>query len=190
MNDFNTSAQGRELGWEDEIQQESSYILLPEGDYRFTVEKFDRARHDGSKKIPPCNKAIVFIRVFGTDGNSVLLPEYLYLHTVMEWKLSEFFASIGMKQKGQAARMNWQEVNGKSGICHVTVQDKEKKDGSGTYKKNQIDKLYPSYDQPQLAQNPAQQPYSAPQPSYPQNSPQPWQPQQSAPQSSWNNGQF
>ena len=64
MNDFNTSAQGRELGWEDEIQQESSYILLPEGDYRFTVEKFDRARHDGSKKIPPCNKAIVFIRVF------------------------------------------------------------------------------------------------------------------------------
>ena len=59
-----------------------------------------------------------------------------------------FFASIGMKQKGQAARMNWQEVNGKSGICHVTVQDKEKKDGSGTYKKNQIDKLYPSYDQP------------------------------------------
>ena len=103
MNDFNTSAQGRELGWEDEIQQESSYILL---------------------------------------------PEYLYLHTVMEWKLSEFFASIGMKQKGQAARMNWQEVNGKSGICHVTVQDKEKKDGSGTYKKNQIDKLYPSYDQP------------------------------------------
>lgn len=190
MNDFNTSAQGRELGWEDEIQQESSYILLPEGDYRFTVEKFDRARHDGSKKIPPCNKAIVFIRVFGTDGSSVLLQENLFLHTMMEWKLSEFFASIGMKQKGQAARMNWQEVNGKSGICHVIIQEYDKRDGSGKGKSNQIDKLYPSYDQPQLAQNPAQPPCSAPQPSYPQSSPQPWQPQQSAPQSSWNNGQF
>ena len=164
MNDFNTSAQGRELGWEDEIQQESSYILLPEGDYRFTVEKF--------------------------DGSSVLLQENLFLHTMMEWKLSEFFASIGMKQKGQAARMNWQEVNGKSGICHVIIREYDKRDGSGKGKRNQIEKLYPSYDQPQLAQNPAQQPYSAPQPSYPQNSPQPWQPQQSAPQSSWNNGQF
>ena len=150
MNDFNTSAQGRELGWEDEIQQESSYILLPEGDYRFTVERFDRARHDGSGKIPPCNKAIVFIRVFGMDGSSVLLQENLFLHTMMEWKLSEFFASIGMKQKGQAARMNWQEVNGKSGICHVIIREYDKRDGSGKGKRNQIDKLYPSYDQPQL----------------------------------------
>ena len=190
MNDFNTSAQGRELGWEDEIQQESSYILLPEGDYRFTVEKFDRARHDGSGKIPPCNKAIVFIRVFGMDGSSVLLQENLFLHTMMEWKLSEFFASIGMKQKGQAARMNWQEVNGKSGICHVIIREYDKRDGSGKGKSNRIEKLYPSYDQPQLAQNSTQPPCSAPQPSYPQSSPQPWQPQQSAPQRSWNNGQF
>ena len=31
MENYNTTAQGHELGWDDEIQQESSFILLPEG---------------------------------------------------------------------------------------------------------------------------------------------------------------
>ena len=40
MTEYNTnaSAQGHELGWDDEIQQESSFVLLPEDDYRYTVE--------------------------------------------------------------------------------------------------------------------------------------------------------
>ena len=83
MENYNTTAQGHEMGWDDEIQQESSFILLPEGDYRFTVEKFDRARHNGSDKIPPCNKAILHFRVFSPDGSSVLLQENLFLHTAV-----------------------------------------------------------------------------------------------------------
>lgn len=193
MNEYNNTtanSQGHELGWDDEIQQESSFILLPEGDYRFTVEKFDRARHDGTGKVPPCNKAIVHFRVFSPDGSSVLLQENLFLHTKMEWKLSEFFASIGMKQKGQAAQMNWSQVCGKSGVCHVKIRTYNKKDGSGTAQANQIDKLYPSYDQPQIAQNAPQQPYTAFQPSYTQSNPQSWQAPQNGAQSGWNRGQF
>lgn len=193
MNNYNNTTanpQGHELGWDDEIQQESSFILLPEGDYRFTVEKFDRARHAGSEKVPPCNKAIVYFRVFSPDGSSILLQENLFLHTKMEWKLSEFFASIGMKQKGQAAQMNWSQVCGKSGVCHVKIRTYEKRDGGGTGQANQIDKLYPSYDQSQTAQNAPQQHYTAPQSSYPQNNAQPWQQPQNAPQGGWNRGQF
>lgn len=192
MNEYNNTTanpQGHELGWDDEIQQESSFILLPEGDYRFTVEKFDRARHAGSTNIPPCNKAIVHFRVFSPDGSSVLLQENLFLHTKMEWKLSEFFASIGMKQKGQAAQMNWSQVCGKSGVCHVKIRTYNKKDGS-TGEANQIDKLYPSYDQPQTAQNASQQPCTAFQPSFTQNNPQSWQTPQSGAQGGWNRGQF
>lgn len=161
--DYNNN--GRELGWDDEIQQESSRLLLPDGDYRFTVERFDRARHAGSNKIPPCNKAIVYFRVFAANGNSVLITENLFLHTSMEWKLSEFFASIGMKRKGEKAQMNWNEVYGKSGVCHVKTRIYEKKDGNDGMS-NQIDKLYPSYDQPQIAENCiTQQPFSAAQSS-------------------------
>lgn len=154
MDNYNTTAdQGRELSWDDEIQQESSWILLPDGDYKFTVEKIDRARHNGSAKVPPCPKAIVSLRVFDGKGNSVLITENLFLHTSMEWKLSEFFASIGMKQKGEKARMNWNEVYGKSGVCHVEIHNYKKpndKEGEKTGRKNQINKLYPTYDQPQI----------------------------------------
>ena len=41
------------FGWDDEINNESSdFVLLPEGDYDFTVDKFERARFDGSEKMP------------------------------------------------------------------------------------------------------------------------------------------
>lgn len=165
--EYNTNATGRELGWDDEIQAESSFILLPEGNYRFTVEKFERARHSGSPKIPPCNKAIVHICVSDNAGNSTTIRENLFLHTTMEWKLSEFFASIGMKNKGEKARMDWGSVYGKTGVCHVKIEEYKKNDGS-TGTKNSIDKLYPSYDCPQI-QDPVQsQQYQYQQPSYTQ----------------------
>lgn len=177
--------QGHELGWDDEIEQESSWILLPEGDYRFTVEKYIRARHAGSEKIPPCNKAIVSFRVFDGKGNSVLITENLFLHTSMEWKLSEFFASIGMKQKGEKARMNWNEVYNKSGVCHVKIRNYKKKDNSDG-QANQIDKLYPAYDQPQIS-TVSQTAYTPPQQSYAQTyTPQP----QTSAQGGWKPGSF
>ena len=39
--------------WDSEINNESSeFVLLPEGDYDFTVEKFERGTFDGSDKLP------------------------------------------------------------------------------------------------------------------------------------------
>ena len=35
----------REFDWNDEIAQDSEFLLLPEGDYYFTVESFESARH-------------------------------------------------------------------------------------------------------------------------------------------------
>ena len=61
--------------------------------------------------------------------------------------------TIGMKQKGEKARMNWNEVYGKSGVCHVEIHNYKKpndKEGEKTGRKNQINKLYPTYDQPQI----------------------------------------
>lgn len=34
----------RELGWDDNIQKESEFTLLPEGDYDFTVKSFTRGK--------------------------------------------------------------------------------------------------------------------------------------------------
>ena len=188
--DYNNN-NGRELGWDDEIQNEGKeYVLLPEGDYTFKVEKFERARHNGSAKIPPCNKAIVSFTVTDTSGYSVTIDENMFLHTNMEWKLSEFFASIGLKAKGEKARMDWGAVYGSTGVCHVYVKEFTKKDGS-TGTSNRISRFYPSYDRPDIpqpaqAQTTYQQPQYQP-PSYTQQPPSYTQPAQ---QGGWQRGNF
>ena len=54
------SVEGRELGWDDSIKQDSqNFDPIPEGDYNVTIEKYDRSRSKGEGKIPPCNMAVV-----------------------------------------------------------------------------------------------------------------------------------
>ena len=54
------------LDWDCEITSEGGeFTLLPDGDYPFTVTKFERQRFDGSAKLPPCNKAELTLSVDG-----------------------------------------------------------------------------------------------------------------------------
>ena len=48
----------RAMDWEDTIENESNFRIIPEGDYSFTVSKLTRARYNGGAKIGPCPKAI------------------------------------------------------------------------------------------------------------------------------------
>ena len=131
--------------WEDEIVDEGKdYVLLPEGDYEFTVSKFERARYDGSEKIPPCNNAKVTLKITGEEGE-IEITENLFLCKKFEWKLSSFFLSIGQKKHGEPLRMNWNNVVGAKGRCHVYVDKYTKKDGSSG-ESNKIKKYY-AYDE-------------------------------------------
>ena len=85
---------GRELDWNDTIEKDSSdFITLPEGDYDFMVESFDRARHNGSDNLPPCNKAILKIRIDDPAG-TVIVTHNLFLHTKVEGLISAFFSAV------------------------------------------------------------------------------------------------
>lgn len=127
----------RELEWEEEIEKDSEFVLLPEGDYPFKVESFERSRSKGSDKLPPCNMAVLKIRIDAPNGNSAILTHNLILHTKMEGKISNFFAGIGQKKKGEKLKMNWSIVTGSTGRCKVGIHE---------YKDNQyneIKKFYP-----------------------------------------------
>ena len=113
--------QNKALNWDDEIQQESTFTLLPEGDYSFKVVNFERAWYDGSEKIPPCNKAIITIRIEDEVGTAEL-KENLFLTTKTEGLLSAFFSSIGQKKKGEPLRMNWNKVIGSSGRVKISTR--------------------------------------------------------------------
>lgn len=157
------------FGWDDEINNEDGgFVLLSEGDYEFTVEKFERARFDGSDKLPPCNKAIVTIAVWGPE-NKVTITENFLLCASLEWKISSLFLSVGMKKHGEPLRMNWTALPGARGRCHVYVDNFKKKDGSDG-QSNKIKKFY-AYDEDANVIAPMkQQPAQIAQPTYQQPS--------------------
>lgn len=133
--------ENREFNWDDEILEESrEFKLLDEGDYQYTVVKVERARSQGSGKLPPCNMAKVTFKIADNE-----IIENFILHSSLEWKLSQLFLSVGMKKRGEPLRMNWTAIQGKTGKCNVYVDKFPKKDGTeGTT--NRIKKFY-AYDE-------------------------------------------
>ncbi|MEI3112508.1 MAG: hypothetical protein V8T13_00805 [[Ruminococcus] lactaris] len=132
----------RELNWDDEIEKDGNeFVLLPEGDYDFTVESFERGRHSGSEKLPPCNKAVLKLRI-ESDNGSALITHNLFLHTRTEGMISAFFTSIGQKKKGEKVKMNWNAVIGAKGRCRIGIHSWKGNDGEDR-KGNDVKKFYP-----------------------------------------------
>lgn len=137
----------RELQWDDTITRDASdFILLPEGDYNFTVESFERGRHAGSAKLPPCNKAVLTLRIEAEDGVAKITHN-LFLHSKTEGMLSAFFSCIGQKKKGEPLKMNWGMVPGSSGRCKVGIHTYTNNDGEER-KSNDVRRFYPKEDGP------------------------------------------
>lgn len=149
----------KEYGWDDEINKEGSdFVLLPEGDYDFTVAKVERARHSGSAKVPPCNMAKVTFTIWGAEDKTEI-TENFFLCNKFEWKLSSLFLAIGLKKHGEPLKMNWAAVTGAKGKCHVYIDKYTKNDGSEG-QSNKIKKLY-AYDENVSTVSPVQKTSSA-----------------------------
>lgn len=113
----------RELGWDDEIEHDGNggYLLVPAGDYDFTVQGFERGRYSGSAKIPACNQATLKLEIATSQGTAIVLCN-LFLHSNAEWKLCEFFTSIGQRKHGEKLKMDWQKVQGARGRCKINIR--------------------------------------------------------------------
>lgn len=146
----------REFGWDDTIQQDSTFILLPVGLYEFTVKSFERQRHTPNPqnpgKLPACPKAVVSIEIETHQGKAEL-KHNLFLHSSTEGMLSSFFGSIGQKRKGEPLKMNWNTIIGARGVCKVGVRK---------YNDNEYNEvkamLYPEDVNPSQVLNRSQQP--------------------------------
>lgn len=135
------SAEGREYGWDDTIPNETSdFEPVPEGDYEFTVDKFERGRSKGEGKLPPCNMATVYFTVHDRDRDVTVRENYL-LHEKMGWKLAELFRGVGLaREEDENIRMNWQALPGLTGRAKIGLKPGVK-DPSRQF--NYVDKLYP-----------------------------------------------
>lgn len=113
---------GTGLDWNAEISKESEFELLPAGTYDFTVEDMQRGEFPGSAKMSRCYKADLTIRVSDpATGKSGRIFDTLYLNSKAEWRLSQFFTSIGQKKHGETLRMNWNKVIGSTGKLKLSI---------------------------------------------------------------------
>lgn len=139
------SASEHELDWDSTIQHDSAdFVLLPPGEYPFTVIGFERGRHNGSEKLPPCNKAIITIDVDGGDVGHAQVITNLFLHSKCEGLLSSFFVSIGLKKKGEALQMGsyWNQLIGQTGRCRIKHYTKQSNRNAGeTVTFNEVDRF-------------------------------------------------
>ena len=130
----------RELGWDDEIERDSEFVLVPAGDYNFEILKFERERHPGSAKLPACNKAVLTVRISNDKDESVVIHN-LFLHTKCEGILCAFFTAIGARKHGERLKMDWGSVIGAKGRCKVEINHYTNDKGEER-ENNRITKFY------------------------------------------------
>ena len=112
---------GHELDFDGVITKDTSFELLPEGEYDFIVTKIERGKTNGTDKMPPCNKVDITLEV-DQDGRSVPVKHSLLLHSRFEGQIAEFFVAIGLKKKNESLRMNWNAAIGARGKCKLGIR--------------------------------------------------------------------
>ena len=111
------------------IASDGKKPIILDGDYNFVVADVGRGRFPGSAKIGPCNKATLTLLVETPMGTATVKKDLL-LHSLVEWKLSEFFRCIGLKKAGEEFRMDWAKVPGAKGRAHFVQNTYIDRDGN------------------------------------------------------------
>jgi hypothetical protein len=128
------------MDWNDSIETDGQeYVLLPEGDYNFTVTNFERGRFTGGPKIPACNKATITVQVEAKEGTTSVKFDLLLYRTI-EWRISAFFRCIGQKKHGEKLAMDWGKVIGSKGRAHFKQRSYTNQNGEEKFV-NDVDRF-------------------------------------------------
>lgn len=148
------------MTWDDSIENDNEFVLLPEGDYDFTITKFERKRFAGSAKMSACPQASLTIKLFNKANPSVdetTVNHNLFLNLKCEGILCAFFTAIGDRKHGEKLKPNWNAIIGKGGRCKVNVREWVGSDGSPK-KSNEIVKFYEPANTPSPVATPTYTP--------------------------------
>ena len=122
----------RAFDWNDTIENDSTFTLLPAGTYPFTIKSFERGMHQPgpNSKLPVCPKAVLTIEIEGGPAlGTATVTHNLFLHSRCEGLLCEFFTAIGQRKRGEPLKMDWNAVPGARGTCEVSVRKWTGRDG-------------------------------------------------------------
>ena len=105
-------------------EETNEYKPLPEGDYEFVINAVTKKMFNGSAKMPACPQASIEVHVDDPNtGRTVPVFSNLFLCSSQEWKLAQFFKSIGvMSADDKQLRMRW-DIEGEKGVCHIAPRE-------------------------------------------------------------------
>lgn len=106
------------------------WTVLEDGFYPFTVQKMERARFEGSAKMPACPMAVLTLKVQGAGGEEALVTQRVYLLQRMLWKVTQFMEAIGQgrNERGKVV-VNWGDVEGRGGWLKLKKRSYTNRDG-------------------------------------------------------------
>ncbi len=119
------------LNWDSPIEKGDEFVILPEGLADFEVLKLDRARKEMGK-LGTCNVGVLKLLLTSRgDGSSATKDVNLPLHRKVQFKLYQFFTSIGQRKHGEDGPFvpNWGKVAGATGVCEIEHRKWIGKDG-------------------------------------------------------------
>ena len=108
--------------------------LIPAGTYAFRVGDLTRTR--SAKSDNPMVRLRLVLEM--PDGGTESAYDNLVITPAAEWRLAEFFTSIGQKRKGVPMRIDWSTVAGSTGVVVTDVEVSEQY-GSQTRIKRYLD---------------------------------------------------
>lgn len=121
------------IGWDDEVSdadagnngsgERDAFVVLPEGEYDFTVNKVERGSFGGSAKLPPCGMVKVGIILDGGNKGRSYVTTRFFMHTKTLWQIYEFLTALGLHKQGEGATcIPWNKVEkGMTGRCKAKI---------------------------------------------------------------------
>ena len=94
------------LDWDDVIENDGrEFILLPAGDYNFTITDFERSRTKESDKMKACNKAVLTLRV-DTEKGTAFVHTQIVLNRMFECRARFKIRNFKDKKTGEDRQAN------------------------------------------------------------------------------------
>jgi hypothetical protein len=121
---------GEALDWEGEFDATDEFILLAPGYYPFTVKNLERERFQGSNKMAACPRAKLTLEVTA-GNNTVNITDRIMLSTKTQWRVSQFFQSLGFAKDANGKRLctgtkSWKKLAGLS-LIYALISIKTEK---------------------------------------------------------------
>lgn len=127
--------------------EDNSFVVLPEGDYKFVVASHEIGISN-SDKLPSNTKQIIVTLEVPSEQGTAKVRHYLNVYKKALFAIRQFSDCIGLTPEHGKATINLDNMDGKTGVCHLISQV-----GNNGNEYNHVATLYVPSKAPLITEN-------------------------------------